>query len=166
MSLPKSKVREFKGDIFEIRDYLYISDYWSSLDISNISKRNISLVINISDIKYKDEHIRNLTEKDISFTEFKIEDNESKNIINIAKQIHKLIEKTRSHDKDNLNPHNILIHSNASLSRSPSIAIFHLIKGWRMKYIEAYTYVNNIIPDLDINDGFKKQLKDYETSQH
>lgn len=57
---------------------------------------------------------------------------------------------------------NVLVHCMAGVSRSPSIIIAYLMKSKKLKFREAYDYVKCHRPVICPNEGFLKQLKNYE----
>ena len=56
----------------------------------------------------------------------------------------------------------VLVHCYVGASRSASIVIGYLMKTERMRYREALAYLQMIRPEVYPNDGFEKQLKEYE----
>lgn len=56
----------------------------------------------------------------------------------------------------------ILVHCNAGISRAATIIIGYLIKFHKMKFQEAFQFVKKVRPSIRPNNGFIKQLKEYE----
>ncbi|XP_049866854.1 probable dual specificity protein phosphatase DDB_G0283417 [Pectinophora gossypiella] len=54
---------------------------------------------------------------------------------------------------------NILIHCNAGVSRTSTVAIAYLMQYKSMNFDEAYNLVKEIRPAIQPNAGFKRQLK-------
>ena len=57
---------------------------------------------------------------------------------------------------------NVLIHCNAGVSRSATIAIAYLMKYYSMTYDEGFRFVKSKRSFIRPNEGFIKQLKVYE----
>lgn len=58
----------------------------------------------------------------------------------------------------------VLVHCYYGNSRSASFIIGYLIKVERMRYSDALEYLRILRPDVNPNEGFQKQLKEYELS--
>lgn len=58
----------------------------------------------------------------------------------------------------------VLVHCYYGNSRSASFIIGYLIKVERMRYADALEYLRILRPDVNPNEGFQKQLKEYESS--
>ena len=56
----------------------------------------------------------------------------------------------------------VLVHCYYGNSRSASVVIGYLMKTERMKFKEALEYLQMLRPGVNPNDGFEKQLKEYE----
>lgn len=56
----------------------------------------------------------------------------------------------------------VLVHCYYGNSRSASFIIGYLIKVERMRYADALEYLRILRPDVNPNDGFQRQLKEYE----
>lgn len=56
----------------------------------------------------------------------------------------------------------VLVHCYYGASRSATVVIAYLIKYERMRFREALEYLQILRPDTKPNDGFQKQLKDFE----
>ncbi len=56
----------------------------------------------------------------------------------------------------------VLVHCFYGASRSASIVIGYLIKHERMRYHEALEYLQILRPGVHPNDGFEKQLRQFE----
>ena len=58
----------------------------------------------------------------------------------------------------------VLVHCFYGASRSASIVMAYLIKTERMRYKEALDYLRILRPEVRPNEGFAKQLRQFETS--
>ncbi|XP_049778016.1 dual specificity protein phosphatase 19 [Schistocerca cancellata] len=58
----------------------------------------------------------------------------------------------------------VFIHCNAGISRSATVVIAYLIKECGMTFTEAFAYLKERREAIRPNDGFIKQLKQYENS--
>ena len=56
----------------------------------------------------------------------------------------------------------VLVHCYYGASRSASIVLAYLMRTERMRYREALAYLQMIRPEVYPNDGFDKQLREYE----
>ncbi|CAG0887452.1 unnamed protein product, partial [Darwinula stevensoni] len=56
----------------------------------------------------------------------------------------------------------VFVHCNAGISRAPSVVIAYIMKKRGWSYRQAYDHVFKIRPGIWPNDGFVKQLKEYE----
>lgn len=65
-------------------------------------------------------------------------------------------------DEARKNDCNILIHCNAGISRSPTIAIAYLMKYERLYLQDAYNFVKRCRPQISPNLNFMGQLVSYE----
>jgi len=60
----------------------------------------------------------------------------------------------------------VLVHCYYGASRSASFIIAYLMKSERMRYREALAYLKMLRSDVSPNDGFEKQLLEYEQTLH
>lgn len=83
------------------------------------------------------------------------EDDES---YDIAKHFHQSIEFIKRY----ISTTNVLVHCYAGMSRSASVVIAYLIQEHKMTLSLALSSVTRQRPCVDPNDGFMKQLRDFE----
>ena len=70
---------------------------------------------------------------------------------------------TTHYTEDNLkNGGNVLVHCVAGISRSASVVLAYLMWKENMSFEEALEYLKGLRPIVEPNDGFVKQLKDFE----
>ena len=55
-----------------------------------------------------------------------------------------------------------LVHCNAGVSRSAAVVIGYLMKNRNMTYLSAYDYLKTLRPAVRPNEGFVRQLIQYE----
>jgi hypothetical protein len=56
----------------------------------------------------------------------------------------------------------VLVHCYYGASRSAALVIAYLMRTERMRYREALAYLQMLRPEVYPNDGFDKQLREYE----
>lgn len=66
--------------------------------------------------------------------------------------------------KHRMPPGKILIHCNAGVSRSTAVCIAYLMKTKKMRFAEAYDYVKSRRECIRPNDGFLRQLKEFDVN--
>lgn len=66
--------------------------------------------------------------------------------------------------KHRVPPGKILIHCNAGVSRSTAVCIAYLMKTEKMRFVEAYDYVKSKRECIRPNDGFLRQLKEFDAN--
>jgi protein-tyrosine phosphatase len=82
-----------------------------------------------------------------------IEDNRDVNIITVAEKCYDHILQC---EKKNIK---VLVHCYAGKSRSASVVIYYLMRKYSLTFNKAYEKLITIKSDIQINDGFYKQLK-------
>jgi protein-tyrosine phosphatase len=60
------------------------------------------------------------------------------------------------------NKENILVHCKGGMSRSPSMLCSYIIKKFNLTFDEAYKILKERRNVIEINEGFQKELKDYQ----
>ena len=58
----------------------------------------------------------------------------------------------------------VLVHCYYGNSRSASFVIGYLMRTERMRYCDALEYLQLLRPDVHPNDGFQRQLKEFDQS--
>ncbi|CAK89645.1 unnamed protein product (macronuclear) [Paramecium tetraurelia] len=128
---------------------LYLGNINAANDSSYLRKHDVGAVLSVidtSDIKL---------EKSVIHLWIAAEDCEKVQLIRYFDQASNFIQ-------DNLRHTNVLVHCYAGISRSSSLIIAYLLKcqGYSLK--EALTKLKCQRPQVDPNDGFLEQLKQYE----
>jgi atypical dual specificity phosphatase len=57
---------------------------------------------------------------------------------------------------------NVLIHCNAGVSRSSTLAIAYIMKYENKRFQDAFNQVKSVRPSIRPNDGFERQLREYD----
>uniref|UniRef100_A0A6B2LRQ2 Protein-tyrosine-phosphatase n=1 Tax=Arcella intermedia TaxID=1963864 RepID=A0A6B2LRQ2_9EUKA len=58
----------------------------------------------------------------------------------------------------------VLVHCNAGVSRSATIVIGYIMYSLKIEYTKAFQMVKTAKPDINPNEGFVRQLKNYQTT--
>ncbi|CAD8095689.1 unnamed protein product [Paramecium sonneborni] len=136
--------------VFELDSHkLYLGNINAANDAQYLRKHDVGAVLSVidtSDIKL---------EKSVIHLWIAAEDCERVQLIRYFDQASNFIQ-------DNLKHTNVLVHCYAGISRSSSLIIAYLLKcqGYSLK--EALSKLKCQRPQVDPNDGFLEQLKEYE----
>lgn len=135
----------------KINDNIYISDLPSSCNLEKLKEDGITHILCTvlgMDPIYPDDFIyKNIHLRDVEYQDLTMHFDECVQFIDDAiKQDGK-----------------VLVHCSYGVSRSASMVIAYFIKKGQMSYEEAYQLVKNKRDIIEPNDGFKKQLKMYQS---
>ena len=116
--------------------------------------------------KFQITHILNLTtdvpnqfREDITYMKIILLDVETQNIIQYFHSSFEFIEKALRENDTN----RVLVHCNAGISRSASFVIAYLLQKRVFVYFDdAYRHLKKVRPIIEPNNGFKRQLKEFE----
>jgi protein-tyrosine phosphatase len=64
--------------------------------------------------------------------------------------------------KDGMVRGNVLVHCHAGVSRSATLVIAYLMQEKRLTFDEAFSYASKFRPVIFPNQGFQKQLKEWQ----
>ncbi|CAD8114761.1 unnamed protein product [Paramecium sonneborni] len=138
------------NSVFEIEGKkLYLGNIIAANDSKYLQKNNVGAVLSIidtSDIKL---------DRSIIHLWIVAEDREDV-------QITRYFEQAANFIRDHLKHTNVLVHCYAGISRSSSLIIAYLIKYAGFSLKEAITKLKSQRPQVDPNDGFMEQLKQFE----
>lgn len=139
--------------IAKISDLIYVG---SSQHIINetdeFKKINFDVLINCSkNINYPDE-IKNK----YFIISFPFEDDIYATLLEYIDEVDDIIHKYILENKK------IFVHCYNGLSISPAIIIYYLMLHNNYIYDDAYDFINNLIPNLDINNNFESELRQIE----
>ena len=129
-----------------------MSGYPSAKDQCLIKKNAISHIINLTS-----QHCDNVYLGKIQYTNFKLSDNSSFNLLG---EIDKIINKI---DKKIQKGENVLVHCKMGVSRAPSIIIAYLIIKRGMSYNASFEWVLKINPKIAPNLGYLMQLQNLDS---
>ena len=148
--IPKGKFNQ--TEMFNILPQLFMSGYPSAKDQYLIKKNAISHIINLTS-----QHCDNVYLGKIQYTNFKLSDNSSFNLLG---EIDKIINKI---DKKIQKGENVLVHCKMGVSRAPSIIIAYLIIKRGMSYNASFEWVLKINPKIAPNLGYLMQLQNLDS---
>ncbi|CAD8147554.1 unnamed protein product [Paramecium pentaurelia] len=138
------------NSVFEIEGKkLYLGNINAANDSQYLKNHNVGAVLSIidtSDIKL---------DRSIIHLWIAAEDREDV-------QITRYFEQAANFIKDHLQHTNVLVHCYAGISRSSSLIIAYLIKYAGLSLKEAIIKLKSQRPQVDPNDGFMDQLKQFE----
>ena len=126
--------------IDKITDKIYLGSKEGLNETDYLKKENINNVLSVFDIEPLNNNINHKI--------IKLGDLYCENIIKYFKECIEFIEQS---DK-------IFIHCDCGISRSSAIVIAYLMYKYKLNFKDAYLYIKRIRPEIDPNNGFRKQL--------
>ena len=126
--------------IDKITDKIYLGSKEGLNETDYLKKENINNVLSVFDIEPLNNNINHKI--------IKLGDLYCENIIKYFKECIEFIEQS---DK-------IFIHCECGISRSSAIVIAYLMYKYKLNLKDAYLYIKRIRPEIDPNNGFRKQL--------
>lgn len=134
--------------MYKIIDGIYISNKYDAKNINLLKDNKIKTVINLTDDDNYEIYINN----SMIYFQFEIKNNYiyRYDLLDIANNIYKII---------NGSGENILIYCDTCTSLSATIMIYYLIKQYNYTYEDAFDYIKNIIPDINVYYAFHLELK-------
>ena len=138
--LLKEKEIGISYKIDKITDKIYLGSKDGLKEEDYLKKENINNILSIMDSAPIN---KNINQKIINLGDLYCE-----NIIKYFKECIEFIEKS---DK-------VFIHCECGVSRSATIVIAYLMYKYKLNFNDAYLYVKKIRPEIDPNNGFRKQL--------
>jgi protein-tyrosine phosphatase len=149
-------------DFSQITPRIFIGDVYAAVgnyltqEQDLLDTLNINTVISVlSEEEYDRFMVGPLDFPSREWHRFILEDDENEPIIATVHSVHRIITKSTSKNK------NVLIHCAAGISRSPAILIGHLMLEKNISYKEAAAAVRGRRPIIQPNQGFVRQLKDF-----
>ena len=133
----------------KICDNIWLGDYEAAINVTNLKKEGIKKVLCVMDYqapKYTEEN--NFNRKIIEIEDFPT--------ANIIKYFGECIDFIKGDET-------ILVHCMAGASRSATIVIAYIMWKEKKKFADALDYVSKKRSCVFPNDGFKKQLKIFES---
>ncbi|CAF0849762.1 unnamed protein product [Rotaria sordida] len=135
--------------LHHIIDGIYIGSQDSALNIAGLNECKITHILNVA------TGIRNAFPDQYKYLNIELLDVPETNIHKVFTRTNEFIQQAVAD-----NGH-VLIHCNAGISRSASIALAYLLGIHRIKYEDAYKLLKTARSNIKPNDGFVKQLKQY-----
>lgn len=131
----------------KVNDNLYLGNIYNAADIETLKSNKITMIVNVS------KTISNYFEMDFKYVNIKIDDiNDEK----FGEELMETVDKIR--DEINRNG-NVFVHCLMGSSRSVTVILTYLLKYDNKTLDEAYSYLKNIRPTININKTFYEQLK-------
>lgn len=142
-----NKIDKTKEISIIIPNKLYLTCWDRARDINVLKEMKITHLINVSQLKnsFPDEFI---------YLKIDINDDEKSNIKQYFSRVNRFIYNAI------LKGGIVMIYCFAGTSRSPCFVISYLVHKRKMKLLEAFKLVMKSRSCIDINDGFKEQLKE------
>ena len=141
--LDKEKEQGMSYKIDKITDKIYLGGLEGLKENDYFKKENINSILSITNDLPKTDLDKSINHKIID-----IGDLYSENIIKYFKECIEFIE----------NNGKIFIHCTCGVSRSASIVIAYLMWKTHSPFNETYLFVKKRRPEIDPNNGFRKQL--------
>ena len=135
----------------QVFDWLFLGTFTNACDNEELKRINIKYILNCA-IECNNNNIP----KNIKELHLKVRDDKNFDIIPFFKQSNDFINKARE------SGNNILIHCKAGISRSATFAIAYLIEYFGYDFNSALELIKKHRDRINPNDGFIKQLKQYE----
>lgn len=137
----------------EVTNYLYVGNMKDAGDIEVLKRLGIDHVLNVTSTKplYA-------TSDDVVYKQLLVADNGYQNLRQYFEEAFEFIELAKRRGGA------VLIHCQAGVSRSPTIAVAYLIKNFPMSMLEAYRFVKARRSIISPNLNFMGQLLEFEQS--
>ena len=135
--------------MINVIDNIYLSSSEDALNAKLIEKNKIKHVFRISSKTNMSPY-----DSSIIYSSLDVDDSEdaSDKMLKINKIILKLLLKKKIEE-------NVLVHCNMGRSRSAAFIIYYLMVKHGMSYDDAYGFLKEKKPDIDLNSGFVKMLQ-------
>jgi len=135
----------------QVTPFLYLGNMTDAADPETLSKLGIDHVLNVTAVN------PTYTQSDsITYKQLLAADNGSQNIKQYFDEAFTFIDTARDCGGS------VLIHCQAGVSRSPTIAIAYLIKNFPMRMLEAYKFIKTRRSIISPNLNFMGQLLEFE----
>lgn len=128
-------------------DNLYISNYQCAKHLYSLQKREIGRIIICGN------ELKPHFPIEIEYLKFDLDDSEEQSIQPCFHEAYSFIESSST---------NVLVHCYAGISRSSTIVISYLMKRYSMTYFNAQHFLQSKRSCIDPNDGFQRQLLEYD----
>jgi len=132
-----------------VMENLYLGHYLTAQNHEELKKLKISHICIVG------TGLKAFYPKEIRYKYIDIEDDAGEFIINFFPEAIRFIDDGRKHG-------NVLVHCKSGISRSASIILAYIICRLGKSYKAAYRQVNNARPCINPNEGFVKQLRQWQ----
>lgn len=133
-------------------DNIYIGNSLNASNYYELSDRGITHIINVS------EEISNYFPDDFEYYRIPVSDTNDASLENYFPDALNFIDRAREYDFGR----NVLIHCFMGSSRSATIVLIYLIRVHNMTFDEAYSFLKNLRPVVNLNVTFADELRDVE----
>jgi len=135
----------------QVTPFLFLGNMKDASDIEAMSRLGIDHVLNVTAVSPAYQRSSKITYKQLHAA-----DNGYQNLKQYFDEAFEFIDKARNCGGS------VLIHCQAGVSRSPTIAIAYLIKYFSMSMVEAYKFVKSRRSIISPNLNFMGQLLEFE----
>jgi len=135
----------------EIFNWLYLGTFANACDINELRRMKINYILNVAN----ECNNKNLP-RDIKELHLNIKDNEKFEILSYFDEANEFINKCKSEGGI------LLVHCKLGISRSASFILAYLIKYHKLTLESALEFVKQKRNQIKPNEGFMKQLYEYE----
>jgi len=135
----------------QVTPFLFLGNMTDASDVDTLARLGIDHVLNVTAVKPTYQQSSKITYKQLHAA-----DNGSQNIKQYFEEAFTFIDQARGCKGS------VLIHCQAGVSRSPTIAIAYLIKYFSMSMVEAYKFIKNRRSIISPNLNFMGQLLEFE----
>ncbi|KAK7934196.1 hypothetical protein WMY93_005092 [Mugilogobius chulae] len=136
----------------KITEHLFLSNAAAANDASQVTKTNISCIINVSETKH-----RRTPPTGVEYIHIPISDCPTSPLSDCFDTVADKIQFHADHNG------RTVVHCNAGVSRSASLCLVYLMKYRGVSLLEAHTWVKKCRPMARPNSGFWRQLIRYES---
>lgn len=136
---------------------LYISDIYGAQNTMWIQNNGFTGIVDLSNSPHPLKF-----DKHIDVLRIAVDDNAHNDIKRHFAKCFQFIDAQLSQTKVHAKKHKILVFCKAGISRSATVVISYLMKTFSMTVDEAISFLKKRRPLIQPNNGFLKQLKEYE----
>lgn len=135
----------------QVTPFLYLGNMKDASDVTMLARLGIDHVLNVTAVSPT-----YTMEKSITYKQLQAADNGYQNLKQYFDEAFDFIDKARDTGGS------VLVHCQAGVSRSPTIAVAYLIKQFPMSMVEAYKFVKARRSIISPNLNFMGQLLEFE----
>lgn len=137
-----------------ITSYLYVTSFQGAEDLQQLEQHQIGFIVNVCKTNHSPAILFDYKVLGIEYVWFPMRDEPNEHLIEYAERINQCINNYRIANPDR----GILIHCIAGISRSVSVAIYHLMETWHLPFNQVYNLVQHARPFIHPNEGFRASL--------